>query len=159
MPKIVSNTIQVHIALLDKNKEPKYLVLQRTKNSKLYPNVWQVVTGKMKKGETAISTALREIIEEISIKPKKIWSVPYVTTFYDPRRDVINIAPVFGALISKNQSVKLSKEHQQFEWLTFKDCYKRLFLRTHKDGAKFFHEYIVNGTLNELFELKGIQSK
>lgn len=156
MSSIISNTIQVHIAFLDKNKEPKYLVLQRTKSSKLYPNVWQVVTGKMKKGETAITAAIREVIEEISIKPKKFWSIPYVTSFYDPKRDVINISPVFGALISKNQKVKLSKEHQAFEWLSYTECYKKLLMRTHKDGAKFFHEYIVNGKMKELFEMKGI---
>ena len=154
MPKIISNTIQVHIAIIEKSKEPKYLVLQRTKNSKLYPNVWQVVTGKMKKGETAIDTALREVVEEINVKPKKFWSIPYITTFYDPKRDIINISPVFGAIIGKNDKVKLSKEHQSFKWLNFTETYKKLLLRTHKDGARYFHEYIVNGKLTELFEIK-----
>ncbi|MCL5990610.1 MAG: NUDIX domain-containing protein [Bacteroidetes bacterium] len=155
MPKIVSNTIQVHIAVLDKNNEPKYLALQRTEQSKLYPNVWQVVTGKIKKGETALSTTVREIIEEINIKPKKIWTLPYITTFFDAKRDLINLSPVFGALINKNQKVKLSKEHQAFEWLTYKECYKRLFLRTHKEGATIFHNYIINGKSTGLLEIKG----
>ncbi|MBI5326079.1 MAG: NUDIX domain-containing protein [Ignavibacteriae bacterium] len=154
MPKIVSNTIQVHIAFIDKDKEPKYLSLQRTKNSKLYPNVWQVITGKMKKGETALSAALREVEEEIGIKPKKLWAIPYVTTYYDVKRELINISPVFGALIGRNQKVKLSKEHQAFKWLSFKGCYDKLFLRTHKEGAKFFHDYIINGSMVELFEIK-----
>jgi len=155
MSKIVSNTVQVHIAIVDKNKEPKYLVLQRTNLSKLYPNIWQVVTGKIKKGETALSTALRETIEEINIKPKKIWAVPYVTTFFDVKRDLINLSPVFGALISKNQKVKLSKEHQAFEWLSYKEAYKKLLLRTHKEGATIFHNFIVNGKSSGLFEIKG----
>ncbi|OGU15300.1 MAG: hypothetical protein A2X61_12425 [Ignavibacteria bacterium GWB2_35_12] len=155
MPQIVSNTVQVHIAVFDINNEPKYLVLQRSGQSKLYPNVWQVVTGKIKKGETALTTAVREIIEEINIKPKKIWVAPYVTTFFDAKRDLINLSPVFGALINKNQKVKLSQEHQAFEWLSYKEAYKRLFLRTHKEGANIFHNYIVNGKSIGLFEIKG----
>lgn len=156
MPQIVSNTVQVHIAVFDKNNVPKYLVLQRSGKSKLYPNIWQVITGKIKKGETSIKTAVREVIEEINIKPQKIWVVPYVTSFFDAKRDLINLSPVFGAVISKNPKVKLSKEHQAFEWLTYKDAYKKLFLRTHKEGAEIFHNFIVNGKSTGLFEIKGI---
>ena len=39
---------------------------------KYMPGLWQMVTGKMKDGETAYQTALREIKEETTLKPDKV---------------------------------------------------------------------------------------
>lgn len=55
-----TKTVQVHIIRFNQNEE-KYeqLILKRNENAKPYPNVWQVVTGRIEKYETPIETAIR----------------------------------------------------------------------------------------------------
>lgn len=75
-----------------------------------------MVTGKIEKGETAYSTALREIKEETGLSVKKLFVVPQVNSFYNSDDDSINLIPVFVALVGSHD-VRLSAEHQKFEWV------------------------------------------
>lgn len=74
-----TKTVQVHIIRFNQNEE-KYeqLILKRNENAKPYPNVWQVVTGRIEKYETPIETAIREVFEETGIVPVKLWNLPYL---------------------------------------------------------------------------------
>lgn len=85
MISFVANTIQVHIAC----KHPStgqilFLALKRSSGNPIYPGLWQAVTGTIEAGETAIECALREVEEETGLKPKEIWTIPFVGTFFRP---------------------------------------------------------------------------
>ena len=69
--QIISDMIEAHIFREVKNGI-EFLLLKRNENQ-IYPGLWQMVTGKMKDGETAYQTAIREINEETSLKPEKFW--------------------------------------------------------------------------------------
>jgi len=143
-------TIQLHIAR--KNKiDWEFLILKRNPNEKMYPNIWQVVTGTFKKNESAIITAKRELFEETRLEPLKIWTIPYVTTFFNPYTNKINFVPVFGVEVSYCQEVSLSDEHIDFKWLNLEQSLNFLFLPSHKQGTKFFFEYCLNNELNYNF--------
>ena len=59
----------------------KYLLMKRSPNEK-YPNIWQMVTGSVKRGEKAYETALRELKEETNFSPQKMFVVPTINSFY-----------------------------------------------------------------------------
>jgi dATP pyrophosphohydrolase len=152
MAKIITSTVQVHVvSFKSKTNEPRFLVLQRSEKSKIYPLMWQVVTGKLKGKETAVETAIREFREETSAKPLKMWAIPYLTEFYDHRKDIIQISPVFGVVIDSKEKIKLSQEHVDYDWLSLKECIKRLPLPTHKEGTQKFWDYILSKKDKNMF--------
>ncbi len=125
------------------NAETHFLILQRAKDDKLYPGLWQIVTGTMRKNETALKAAMRELKEETGLIPKRCWTVPYVDTYFDLVKDTIQLAPVFAAELDSSSVLQLSEEHQRFEWLRYQDARKRLVWPGQKHSIKIVNEFIV----------------
>ncbi len=88
----------------------------------IYPGLWQMVNGKIKKGEKAYETALREIKEETGLIPERLWVVPNVNSFYSHENDNIMMLPVFAAQVKRNQDVIISDEHCDYQWLNAKSA-------------------------------------
>lgn len=151
MAEFISNSIQVHIAKKIGDKY-KFLVLKRADNEIIYPGIWQVVTGTCEQDERAIKTAVRETFEETGIKPIKFWTIPYVASFFDTRRDKVSFVPVFGALAAEDCEVMLSSEHSDYAWLDFQETINKVILPSHKDGTKFFLEYCLDNENSHFFE-------
>ena len=112
--QIISDLIEAHI-FRESGIGMEFLLLKRAEKSN-YPDLWQMVTGKIKKNETAYNTALREIKEETGIVPEKFWVAPNINSFYDHMRDVISCLTVFACKASIDSRVALSKEHCEFQW-------------------------------------------
>jgi dihydroneopterin triphosphate diphosphatase len=135
--------------------EAHFLVLQRAKEEKLYPGLWQIVTGTMKKNESAIKAALRETKEEIGLHPKRCWTIPYVDTYFDPAKDTIQLVPVFCAELDPSSIVHLSSEHQRFEWLRYIDARKQLVWPGQQRSLDIVNEFIIgNKETARLVEIK-----
>ena len=60
--QIISELIEAHI-FRKSDEGIEFLLLKRAEGN-VYPELWQMVTGKMKKDESAHKAALREIKEE-----------------------------------------------------------------------------------------------
>ncbi len=153
MPKIISNTIQFHVAKYDNvNNFYKHLLLKRSPRNKIYPNVWQVITGTIELGETAIETALREITEETGLVVTQGWNIPYISQYYDINKDAIGLAPCFGTIVNNSLQIKLSEEHTEYKWCTLEEARNLLPLPSHKSALDVFHKDILEGQLGKLYE-------
>ena len=136
------------------NAETHFLVLQRAANEKLYPGLWQIVTGTMKKNESALQAAVRELKEETGLSPKRCWTIPYVDTYFDLAKDTIQLVPVFAAEFDSSSTLQLSSEHQRSEWLRFEDARKRLVWPGQRHSMDVVHEFIIgNGEAAQLVEI------
>lgn len=124
MPNIISNMIEAHIFRINK-KKIEFLLLKRS-NKEIYPGLWQMISGSIHNGEMAYQTALREIIEETSLKPKKMWVIPNINSFYSVEKDSISLLPVFAAHVNLNSKVKISDEHIEFKWVSKNEAKKML---------------------------------
>jgi dihydroneopterin triphosphate diphosphatase len=112
---IISGYVEVHVFRRHNNKID-YLILKRGENE-IYPGLWQMVTGKIKSGEKAYETALREIKEETGLMPLRLWAAPKVNQFYSADKDAIYVVPVFAAEIKYGESVAICSEHCEFKWI------------------------------------------
>lgn len=149
MPKFISNTVQIHIAsFFDDINDYKILLLKRSENLHIYPGIWQVITGTIEKGETAKETAIREIKEETAIIAEKLIVIPYITSFFDDKKDAVNFSPVFG-LIVNDKKIKISQEHSEYGWYSIDESYEKLILPSHNEGNKIFYDYILNNKLEQ----------
>lgn len=61
--------LSVHIWIM--NKEGKFLVQKRSKNKKIFPDMWSLTAGAVDTGETSADGAIREVKEEIEINIDK----------------------------------------------------------------------------------------
>lgn len=102
--------------------------------------------GHVDPGETEWETALRETVEESGLVESDL-------KFYKDCKKVLNY-PVNGKpkkviywlaeLVNKNALVKLSDEHQAFEWLPFDKACEYGSFKDIVDTFKEFDTYITN---------------
>lgn len=153
MPKIASNIVEVCIFSFD-NKEPLYLMLRRSKTEKMYPDTWQIVTGSIENGETALQGALRELKEETGYTPQKFWIVPHVNSFYSVKTDTLNHTIMFAAQVPPKTNPVLSDEHYQFGWYPLAIAKSMCVWTGQIQALDIVHEFIVAGkqtaTLSEI---------
>lgn len=135
MPKINSIYIECYVAR-KVNGKYKFLLLKRAENDKLYPGIWQIITGKIEKGEKAFETSLREVREESGLNPERLFVLPHTTTFYSPRTDAISLIPLFVCLADDGE-VKLSDEHSEYKWLDAQKASQKLYFKSQKENVKF----------------------
>jgi dATP pyrophosphohydrolase len=137
---ISTNLIEAHIVRIVDNKI-EYLLLQRSKD-KLYPNIWQMVTGKPNINEKAYQTAIREIKEETNLTASKLFIVPHVNSFYNSFDDSINFVPVFLALVNRDENVIISAEHQDYHWVKKKVAKNLLAWPGQSTSVNIIHDYL-----------------
>jgi 8-oxo-dGTP diphosphatase len=99
-------------------KDDKILILQRSKDEDIFPNMWELPSGKKEPLETSETSLLREVKEETGLDIKII--MPFFVFDYqiekpEEIRDSTQIN--FLATPIGNKQIKLSSEHQNFAWI------------------------------------------
>lgn len=140
--KIISNLIEAHI-FREKNRELEFLLLKRA-SYQYYPNLWQMVSGKIKEGEKAYQTALREIKEETNLIPEKLWIAPNINSFYSPDDEYISLIPVFAAKVSQDSEVIISSEHSEFKWVNKDEAKNFLAWEGQRKSVDVIAEYFIS---------------
>ncbi len=139
--KIVSKLVEVHV-LRKKGNQLQFLLLKRSENE-LYPGIWQMVSGKIRNKENALTTAQRELKEETGLSPLKLWVAPKVNSFYDHHTDTINLIPVFAALVEYNSPVIISREHSKYLWLSKNDAIKKMAWYEQRTAVNIITDYFL----------------
>jgi dATP pyrophosphohydrolase len=139
---IISNLIEAHV--FKETKEGiEFLLLKRSENQ-IYPGIWQMVSGKIKDSESAFETAIREIKEETTLVPLKMWTVPRVNSFYTSDTDTICMVPVFAALVNSKSEITISDEHDKFAWVNLNTAKQMLAWDGQRKAVTLIEEYFLN---------------
>lgn len=88
---------------------------------RIYPGLWQCVTGGLEAGESIIAGALREVGEEVAIGPADIealYETDIVNWFHEASRDGLMSEVVFAARVLPDAPITLSHEHDELRWVT-----------------------------------------
>jgi len=140
MTKNIVRCIDCHIAFKEGN-DYKLLALKRSDNKKIYPNIWQCVTGKINTNEKPYEAALREVKEETGIETNNIYVVDEVSFYYEALYDRMNVIPIFGIKVDSTKLI-LSEEHQAYKWISFNEISKTFLWNKQKDGAVSFYKML-----------------
>ena len=143
MSAIVSRIIEVCVFKRE-GPVPRYLLLRRSNDDRIYPGIWQLVTGTMKEGETAVNAAIRELAEESGLKPGRLWVAPHVSTFYVADDDTVHLSPLFAVEVSGSDHLQLSKEHQAFGWYSYEEAQGMLVWPGQRRGLEIVQQYITD---------------
>ena len=97
------------------------ILLIRRAPDRLYPGLWQCVTGKLEAGERIIDGALREVAEETGLGPQdldEVMDTDIVNWFHAGDLDTLLCEAVFAARVRPDAEVALSEEHDAYRWLS-----------------------------------------
>ncbi len=133
---------------IEKNK-PIFLLLQHPdskdkKTGKLKSGHWDFPKGHIEKGETTEDTVRREVCEEAEISKIEIIpgfkeTIRYFVKIGEEKR--MKFVAFFLARTEKS-AVKISFEHQDYAWLSFKDACEWLTYKNVKEVLKKAYEYL-----------------
>ena len=100
--------------------EEKILLVRRSKTDIKRPGLWEMPAGGVDGGETPEQGAIRELKEETSLEPKsiKLFETHEIKTENDHK--------IFYCYLVEptNTNVKLSFEHDAFQWVTKEEALK-----------------------------------
>lgn len=122
-PRLRSNVFDVYIFRRSHSAASATIeLLQLLRADAPMRATWQPVMGHIEQGEHAIRAALRELIEEIALKPSdpaflNMWALEQVWPYYLAELDTIVLSPRFVVEVSTNFSPTLNDEHTDYRWI------------------------------------------
>lgn len=96
------------------------ILLIRRAPGRMYPGLWQCVTGRLEAGETIVAGAFREVAEETGIGPADIeaaYETDIVNWFHEIAVDGLMSEAVFAARVRPDATITISHEHDDARWL------------------------------------------
>ena len=118
----------------------QYLLLQRSAEDAAYGGIWGLLSGTRDDNETVTELALREMSEEISLRPNKLYATEYCLQFFEPTRDAVWVLPVFVATVERAAEIALDSENSEFRWLPFGEARQLAHWRNLKDVLRMLEE-------------------
>jgi 8-oxo-dGTP pyrophosphatase MutT (NUDIX family) len=97
---------------------PELLLIRRAPD-RIFPGLWQCVTGGVEPGERIPLAALREVREEVGFGPIEIeafYDLDQVTHFYDEGPDAVVAGAIFALRVRADAEPRLSHEHDGMRW-------------------------------------------
>jgi 8-oxo-dGTP diphosphatase len=99
-------------------KDGKVFILQRNKNEDIFPNMWELPSGKKKPLETSGDSLLREVKEETGLNVKIVMPFSIFDYQIEKPEEIRDSTQInFLAKPIDNYKVYLSPENQNFAWI------------------------------------------
>lgn len=125
--------------------EPRYLILHTSqeKADKWFRGgrFWQIPGGFFEEDEDVVD-ALRRVLAQIAIAPKSLWVIEHTYTYYNRRRQNLEIVPVFAAEVEATNKVPLTWEHSEYRWATAAECADLMEFRGLVEGLDWTRKYV-----------------
>jgi 8-oxo-dGTP diphosphatase len=97
----------------------KILLLQRNKDEKTYPNLWELPSGKREALESSESALVREIKEECGLDVSIIFPLSVFDYQIEKPEEIRDSTQINFIVKPKNNfDVEISSEHQNFAWIS-----------------------------------------
>lgn len=116
------------------------VLLIRRAQTRLYPGLWQCVTGKVEPGERILDAALREVSEETGLSDADleiVFDTDITNWFHAADLDTILCETVFAARVRPDAKVVLSDEHDAFLWLPPAEAKELVVWAAYEQGIDF----------------------
>jgi 8-oxo-dGTP pyrophosphatase MutT (NUDIX family) len=107
---------------------------------------WDFAKGKIEPGETVHQAALRELAEETSLTATLLegFEDSFAYTFKDRAGNAIHKTVTFFVGYTNNNSVRLSREHKNYSWVSYEQALARLTYDNARQVLYHAHQFLNN---------------
>jgi dATP pyrophosphohydrolase len=132
------------------------ILLIRRAPGRIFPGLWQCVTGGIDGGERVPLAALRELREETGFGPADLegfYDLDQVAPFYDEGTDAVVISAIFAARVGADAEPTLSHEHDAYRWVAPDDALRLAIWPSYAESIGRVRERLLDPQLARWFEL------
>jgi 8-oxo-dGTP diphosphatase len=110
-------------ALVWRQSDRRYLLLQRSEQKDFAAGQWECVTGRVEQGESFSEAVRREALEELG-QAVHVEFIVGTTHFYrgvvGPEQEMVGVH--YGCSVAEVQEIQLSHEHSAYRWVTVQEA-------------------------------------
>ena len=132
------------------------ILLLRRAPHRIFPGLWQCVTGGIEPGERVPMAALREVEEETGLGRDAIeafFDLDQVAPFYDEGGDAVVISAIFAARVRFDAVARASDEHDDMRWVPAVDAPSLAIWPSYAESVRRVRELLMDPELARWFEL------
>ena len=119
------------------------LLLRRAANTRC-TGAWEIVHGKIERGERPEVAARRELHEETGLPLQRLYNIT-LGGFYLHQQGVVSLSVVFCALVPSAADPTLGEEHDAFAWLPFEAAMERCAWPREREALSHIQHLLRNG--------------
>jgi 8-oxo-dGTP pyrophosphatase MutT (NUDIX family) len=134
------------------------ILLIRRAPHRIFPGLWQCVTGGIEPDERVPLAALREVLEETGFGPDDIaglYDLDQVAPFYDEGADAVVVSAIFAARIRAAAVARRSDEHDEMRWVPAASAARLAIWPSYAESIRRVREQLLDPELAPWFALDG----
>jgi 8-oxo-dGTP pyrophosphatase MutT (NUDIX family) len=132
------------------------ILLIRRAAHRIFPGLWQCVTGGVEPGERIPAAAMREVLEETGLGPVEIeafYDLDQVAPFYDEGSDAVVVSAIFAARVRPAAEARESWEHDGLRWVPAADAPRLAIWPSYGESVRRVREQLLDPELEPWFRL------
>jgi 8-oxo-dGTP pyrophosphatase MutT (NUDIX family) len=123
------------------------ILLVRRAPHRIFPGLWQCVTGGIEPGERVPEAAMREVAEETGLGPGEIeawFDLDQVAPFYDEGSDAVVVSAIFAARVRPDAEPRPSWEHDGLGWVAAADAPRLAIWPSYAESIRRVREQLLD---------------
>jgi 8-oxo-dGTP diphosphatase len=132
------------------------ILLIRRAPHRIFPGLWQCVTGGIEPGERVPSAAMREVAEETGLGPDEIeawFDLDQVAPFYDEGTDAVVVSAIFAARVRPDAKPRPSWEHDGLRWVPAADAPRLAIWPSYAESIRRVRDQLLDPEIARWFAL------
>ncbi len=134
------------------------ILLIRRSETRIFPGLWQCVTGGVEPGERVPMAAIREVEEETGLRRSDVeayYDLDQVAPFFDEGVDGIVVSAIFAARVRPDAEPRLSHEHDELRWVPADEAPALAIWPSYAESVRRVRDLLLDPALARWFALDG----
>lgn len=132
------------------------ILLIRRAAHRIFPGLWQCVTGGVEPGERVPMAALREVEEETGFGADAVeafYDLDQAAPFYDESADALVVSAIFAVRVHPDAVARTSHEHDAARWTAAGDAPGVAIWPSYAESVRRVRDLLLVPVIGRWFEL------